>query len=94
MARVIRTLLIANMPKEDVFKIRSIAFKTLGVNSKPTYNSPDMLKKQNKDIKDAMEIIEKVLLFDDVLKNEVLHVYRGNVPATFILHKDQQQKVK
>ncbi|MBR5904257.1 MAG: hypothetical protein IKZ49_01840 [Alphaproteobacteria bacterium] len=95
MARVIKTLLMANMPKEDVLKIRSIALRTFwGTNNQTRYNSIEELKNKNKDIKDALKIMEKVLLFDENLKKEVLNVYRGNIPATFMLNQLQQQNIK
>lgn len=90
MARVIKALLIANMSEKDVMKIRDIAFNAAGLNNHTKSNSVEELKDYNKEMKNALKIVERALLFDENLKNEVLNVYKGNVPVTFILNKEKQ----
>ena len=90
MARVIKALLIANMSEQDAMKIREIAFRASGINTHSRYNSFEELKNYDKEIQEALKIVEKTLLFNEPLKNEVLNVYRGNVPATFVLNQTKQ----
>lgn len=93
MARVIRALVIANMPENDVREIQAIATTV----AKQLRDATPKTEKRvfhncNEAIKTALSIIEQNLITNPQLHDAILSVYRGGVPAQFILQKPQNSR--
>ncbi|MBR3510443.1 MAG: hypothetical protein IKN73_00050 [Alphaproteobacteria bacterium] len=92
LARVIYTLLISNMPEKDTRKLWQIANSI----SEHKYNKMYKgeigdLKIRDKALQQAMTIVESWLIDNPELVRVITDVYRGNVPATFVI-KEQNTK--
>lgn len=93
MARVIKALLIANMPEEDTKELYAIADKISNALKKiSSKNEFSILKQCENDLKDAMAIVEHYLITDQQLYQVILSVYRGNIPAIFRLQNEEKTK--
>lgn len=88
MARVIHTLLVANMSEQDVKEINAIAMKLAPRlrNITPT-TKPSILINCDNEIKDALNIIEQTLILNPQLNDAIMAVYRGKIPTIFRLEK-------
>lgn len=92
MARVIYTLLISNMPAKDTRKLWQIADSI----SEHKYNNIYKgeigdLKIRDKALQQAMTIVESCLIDNPELARVISDVYRGKVPAVFVM-KEQNTK--
>ena len=93
MARVIKALLIANMPEKDTREIQSYATRifTQLRNITPGTKS-NVLIECNNDIKNMLSIIEFNLVTNQDLNNAILAVFRGSLPIRFVLKNNQKTK--
>ena len=93
MARVIRALLMANMPEKDVQEINAIAMKLSHMlrDITPT-TEPHILIDCNNELKQVLSIVEHNLIMNPKLYDSILAVYRGNVPLSFVLQNNQKTK--
>lgn len=93
MARVICTLLISNMPAEDVREIQAYATKIARkLRDVTPYTDSNKFIECNEDIKYVLSIVDYNLIMNQDLHNAILAVYRGNVPLQFVLKNGQKTK--
>ena len=88
MARVIHTLLVANMSEQDVKEINAIAMKLAPrLRNISASTKPSILINCDNEIKDALNIIEQTLILNPQLNDAIMGVYRGKIPTIFRLEK-------
>ncbi len=93
MARVITAIMIANMPESDTRTIQDIAIRMMRtLRNMDNKNKIRTLSNCNVELKNALSIVEHNLLTNPTLNEAILSIYRGNVPATFILGNNQKTK--
>ena len=93
MARVLNTLLVANMPKEDVLEIQDLAMKiSRELRDLNPQNQAGTLLVCNRYLQTAISIIEHNIITNQFLYDSVLSIYRGNLPVSFMLNNNQKTK--
>lgn len=93
MARVIGTLLMANMSESDTRKLQSVAEKIAkNINSMNDKNQISALMQYNRDLASALSVVEHNLITNNQLHDVILSVYRGNMPKTFVFQNDGKTK--
>ncbi len=93
MSRVINTLLVANMSKEDVLEIQDLAMKiSRELRDINPQNETSVMVVCNRYLKTALSIIEHNMITNQFLYDSVLSIYRGNLPVSFMLQNNQKTK--
>ncbi len=93
MARVIRALMIANMTDADVLEIQSVAQNVAKLlHNMSTNNKSFTIIQLDRELKNAMAIIEQNLSINQPLYDAILGVYRGAIPVKFVLQDKQKTR--
>lgn len=92
LGRVIKVLLIANMPDRDLRKVKSIAKSILNQHSD---NRQQDIEIQENLLEEAMKIVKSILITNPWLKKTITEVYKGQIPAVFTtVIQEEKQKIQ
>ena len=91
MARVIKTLMLANMSESDTLELYNIAKGLSEYKYTNLYKGKiDELTSREKSLKRALKIVEKTLINNPELSAVIMDVYKGKIPQTFVLQSNKQ----